>query len=141
VEPIGLVDGARFDGQDLPAAARQVDHPAIADDELNLGDALLAVLERQQVGVAEGAARLQPELRALHDRAEETGLVARREGRRLANLCQRDAREAVGRHVLGQGQCHLLLDAAVGQQGGDGGGRLGAAGGGDVAHGVLAVGD
>ena len=34
------------------AERRQVEHAPVADDELNLGDVLAAVLERDQVGVS-----------------------------------------------------------------------------------------
>jgi hypothetical protein len=90
--------------------ARQVDHAAVAEDKLHLGAARSPVLIRNQVSMSQCPARLQPELGAGHDRAQEGHLVALRECRIAAHLCQRNAREPVGSDVPGQGERHLLLD-------------------------------
>jgi hypothetical protein len=106
LELVALVHGARVDADDLPAAARQVDHAAVADDDLRLGAHglplaadLLALVERQDVGVAERVARLEAELRALDDGAQERHRVALRELGHLAHLGRGDARHALGGHV------------------------------------------
>ena len=68
-----LVHGVGADRNDLPRAACQVDHPAVADDELSVGAPVLGlpVSEGQQVAVPEGAAQFEAELRALENRAEK----------------------------------------------------------------------
>jgi hypothetical protein len=124
VELVALVDRSRIDADDLPRAARQVDHPAVADDHLRFGAHrlplpvadLLALVERQDVGVAERVAGLEAELRALDHGAEERHRIALAELRHLAHFRGRDARHALGGHVPRQRGLDLQLHAGRGEQ-------------------------
>src|SRR6185312_4711505 len=61
LEVIGGIHGARFQTQDLAGAAGQVEHAAIAEDQLHLSadhapftsSQLAALVERDQVGVTQ----------------------------------------------------------------------------------------
>ena len=107
VKLVSLVDAVRAQAQDLAGSTRQVDHAAIADDEL----AGLSV--RQQVAVTKSGAGFEAQRGALENCAEKALSVASQQGRGLPELGQDNAGEAVSRERLRQGERHLLLEAVA----------------------------
>jgi len=136
IELVANVDGARIEADDLAATARQVDHAAIADDELGL----LPV--GKDVGMAEAVAGLKAKLCGLDNSAQKTFRLALAEGRNLAQLGKSNPGHALGGHVAWEGRRDLALEAGILQplRGGlrfrDGGGFAG----GDCFEGLSAHG-
>src|SRR5690554_860913 len=101
VEVVAVLDHVGADGLDLAAAAGQFKQAAVAGDEGDLERAGLVVLEWHEVRVAEWP-RLEPELCAGHQRAEERRRVSLYKLRCLPHDGGGDTRQPVGVHVLGQ---------------------------------------
>ena len=112
VEGVLCVHRPGLQADDLAGASGEVDHAAIADDELSVraAGAVLAVTEGQQVAMPESGARFEAEGRTLKDGTVEAFRSALEERRGLAAFGHDDASQTVGRHALRHGKRHLLLE-------------------------------
>ena len=112
LEFVGFVYAVGVDRNDLSGSASEIDHAAVANDELAIRTAIarLAIAEGQQVAVPQGAAGLQSKLRALQHCAEERFLIALHQRRNLAAFGHHDTCQSFGSHALGQSKRHLRLE-------------------------------
>ena len=62
---VAFLDDTRVDRRHPPGPVGEFDHALVSDDELDF------LLERNQIGVAEGSVRLEPELSAAHQSPEQ----------------------------------------------------------------------
>ncbi|MNT12390.1 hypothetical protein D3C72_1473150 [compost metagenome] len=102
LEDVVLEDRSGLDIDDLARTADELDVAAVSDDKRRL------ILERHHVGLAHHPAELEAELGCLEDSSDDALGLALVQGGGLAELSKSQARHALGSHMLGESERHLL---------------------------------